>query len=82
MKVSQLIKYLQGCNQDANVCVTGNGKGASPFIDLDPDDFHETEDYEVGDRVTQDEVPSTVHTDESGTEFRKVVVLFHSDELY
>lgn len=23
-----------------------------------------------------------VHTDETGTEFRKVVVLFHSDELY
>ncbi len=50
MLVKELIEKLQTYDQDANVCVSGNGKGASPFIDLDGSDIYESEDCEWGDR--------------------------------
>jgi len=56
MLVKELIEKLKTCDQDANVCVGGNGKGASPFIDLDDPEYaaddgisiYETEDCEWG----------------------------------
>ena len=54
MLVKELIEKLKTYDQNANVCVAGNGKGASPFIDLDdPEDtdgIYESEDCEWGDR--------------------------------